>query len=69
MNNKRDGRKLQIEIVLYVKFPTWESDAHDPTKKKNPSLWDFHLNCSGGAKDLFIFLRNNYNMLLTSQLE
>ena len=34
MNNKRDGRKLQIEIVLYVKFLTWESDAHDLTKKK-----------------------------------
>ena len=65
MNNKRDGRKLQIEIVLHVKFPTWESDAHEPTKK-NPNLWDFHLNCGGGAKDLsFFFLRNNYNMLLT----
>ena len=34
MNNKRDGRKLQIEIVLHVKFPTWESDAHDLTKIK-----------------------------------
>ena len=38
MNNERDGRKLQIEIVLYVKFPTWESDAHDPTKKKSKPL-------------------------------
>ena len=54
MNNKRDGRKLQIEIVLHVKFSTWESDAHEPTKK-NPNLWDFHLNCSGGAKDLSFF--------------
>ena len=38
MNNKRDGRKLQIEIVLHVKFPTWESDAHEPTKKKSKPL-------------------------------
>lgn len=53
-NNKRDRRKLQIEIVLYVNFPTWESDAHDPTQKKKKKIQTFGISISR-AKDLSSF--------------